>query len=95
MRNPIEFVKDVFSSKKGATMEDSKNWYKEEIKKTKHVERIGRVTDIDEYLRREHKVLQIPSFQFKEHEFEPTKIVLQTLKSIIKFHSYYIYRQPV
>ena len=95
MRNPIEFIKDVFSSKKGATMEDSKNWYKEEIKKTKHVERIGRVTDIDEYLRREHKVLQIPSFQFKEHEFEPTKIVLQTLKSIIKFHSSYICGQPV
>lgn len=65
-------------------------WFQTEIKKLRYTDRINRVMGIDEYLRREHKVLQLPSFDFKEHTFEPTKLILQTLKSIIKFHSSYI-----
>ena len=66
------------------------DWFKEEIKKARYRDRISRVEDIDDYLRRNHKVLQIPSFEYKEHTFEPTRLVLQTLRSIIKFHSSYI-----
>lgn len=95
MKNPIATIKNFFG--KGTTMINTEkaNWFKDEIQKTRYTERISRVTDIDEYLRREHKVLQLPSFEFKEHTFEPTKLVLQTLKSIIKFHSSYITGSPV
>ena len=94
MRNPIEAIKNFFS--KGATMNTEKvDWFRDEIKKTRYRDRISRVEDIDDYLRRNHKVLQIPSFQYKEHTFEPTRLVLQTLRSIIKFHSSYICGSPV
>lgn len=74
---------------------DVNNWFVNEIKKTRYVDRINRIVEIDDYLRRNHKVLQIPSFEFKEHTFEPTRLVLQTLRSIIKFHSSYICGSPV
>lgn len=94
MRNPIETIKNFF--KKGTSMNTEKaNWFKDEIEKTRYKDRISRVEDIDEYLRRNHKVLQIPSFEFKGHTFEPTRLVLQTLRSIIKFHSSYICGSPV
>ena len=95
MRNPIQIIKDFFG--KGVTMDYdfSGTWFQTEIKKLRYTDRINRVMGIDEYLRREHKVLQLPSFEFKEHTFEPTKLILQTLKSIIKFHSSYIVGTPV
>lgn len=70
-------------------------WFESEIKKIKYTDRIGRVKDIDGYLRREHKVLSRPDFEFKEKTFETAKIILQTLKSIIKFHTSYICGNPV
>lgn len=94
MKNPIVLIKNFFG--KGAGMNtDINNWFVSEIKKTRYVDRINRITEIDDYLRRNHKVLQIPSFEFKEHTFEPTRLVLQTLRSIIKFHSSYICGSPV
>lgn len=74
---------------------DNGYWFESEIKKNKYTDRIGRVEDIDEYLRREHKVLSRPNFEFKEKTFETAKIILQTLKSIIKFHVSYICGNPV
>ena len=74
---------------------DNGHWFESEIKKNKYTDRIGRVEDIDEYLRREHKVLSRPNFEFKEKTFETAKIILQTLKSIIKFHVSYICGNPV
>lgn len=76
-------------------MSDNDFWFVKEIQKAKYKDRISRVEGIDEYLRREHKVLSIPSFEFKEHTFEPTRLILQTLKSIIKFHSSYILGNPI
>jgi SPP1 family phage portal protein len=75
----------------GGKMEaGSTTWFEEEIEKIKYQDRISRVNHIDEYLRREHKVLSRPDFEFKEKTFETAKIILQTLKSIIKFHTSYI-----
>lgn len=94
MINPIKAIKNFFG--KGVEMNTNQTyWYRDEIQKIKYKDRINRVESIDEYLRREHKVLQIPSFEYKEHTFEPTRLVLQTLKSIIKFHSSYICGSPV
>ena len=103
-RNPImrvgDYIKDLFRKSpvnrlvEGGFM-DNGYWFESEIKKNKYTDRIGRVEDIDEYLRREHKVLSRPNFEFKEKTFETAKIILQTLKSIIKFHVSYICGNPV
>ena len=89
--NPIQAIKDFFGIGKGANMNTERPyWFRYEIEKTRYKDRISRVESIDDYLRRNHKVLQIPSFEFKGHTFEPTRLVLQTLRSIIKFHSSYV-----
>ena len=103
-RNPItrvgDHIKGLFKnpaarrSAEGGRMLNG-YWFETEIKKNKYTDRVGRVEDIDEYLRREHKVLSRPNFEFKEKTFETAKIILQTLKSIIKFHVSYICGNPV
>lgn len=103
-RNPItrigEYIKGLFkNSTVKRTVEGGRMlnifWFESEIKKNKYTDRISRVNKIDEYLRREHKVLSRPNFEFKEKTFETAKIILQTLKSIIKFHASYICGNPV
>lgn len=103
-RNPIvrvgDYIKTIFenlaimSVVEGGRML-SGYWFESEIKKNKYTDRISRINMIDEYLRREHKVLSRPNFEFKEKTFETAKIILQTLKSIIKFHVSYICGNPV
>ena len=70
-------------------------WFESEIKKIRYTDRINRVEDIDSYLRREHDILSRPNFEFKEKTFETAKIILQTLRSIVKFHTGYICSNPV
>lgn len=103
-RNPIlkigNYIRDLFkNSAIGRVAEGGKMfnnyWFEEEINKIRYTDRISRVNEIDEYLRREHKVLSRPNFEFKEKTFETAKIILQTLKSIIKFHVSYICGNPV
>lgn len=102
--NPItrfgDYIKGLFkNSAVGRTAEGGRMlsgyWFESEIKKNKYTDRISRINTIDEYLRREHKVLSRPNFEFKEKTFETAKIILQTLKSIIKFHASYIVGNPV
>lgn len=98
--NPVLRVKDFIVGffnwdKTGGTMGIGNNmWFEKEIKKVRYSERINKVNDIDGYLRREHKVLSRPDFEFKEKTFGTAKIVLQTLRSVIKFHSSYICGLP-
>lgn len=73
----------------------SNYWFTTEIQKIKYTDRIRRVNQINDYLGREHKVLEIPNFEFKEKTFEPCRLILQTLKSIIKFHASYICGSPI
>ena len=92
----IDKIKDFFGSKKdGGIMSGDKMWFETEIDKIRYADRIRRVKKIDSYLAREHKVLERPDFQFKGHTYETAKIVLQTLKSIVKFHSSFICGEPV
>lgn len=103
-RNPIlkfgDHIKGLFKNPdrrkvKDRIMGENGYWFESEIKKNKHVDRISRICSIDEYLRREHAILARPDFEFKGKTFETAKIILQTLKSIIKFHSSYIVGNPV
>ncbi len=92
----IDKIKDFLGSKKdGGIMPGNKMWFETEIDKIRYADRIRRVKKIDSYLAREHKVLERPDFQFKGHTYETAKIVLQTLKSIVKFYSSFICGEPV
>jgi len=104
-RNPIskigDHIKGLFkntdSGKKvnNRKMGDNAYWFEDEIAKSRYTDRVSRIEHIDEYLRREHAILARPSFEFKGKIFETAKIILQTLKSIIKFHIGYICSNPV
>lgn len=104
-RNPVSsagtyikgFIKKLAIGRaaEGGTMFNNDYWFEKEIKKIRYTDRIGRVNNIDQYLRREHKVLARSNIEFKEKTFETAKIVLQTLKSIIKFHTSYICGNPI
>lgn len=74
---------------------NSKYWFEEEIEKPKYKTRIETVDDINDYLLREHKVSLREDFEFKGKTFETAKIILQSLRSIIKFHVGYICSNPI
>ena len=74
---------------------NSKYWFEEEIQKPKYKTRIVTVDDINDYLLREHKVSLREDFEFKGKTFETAKIILQSLRSIIKFHVGYICSNPI
>lgn len=103
--NPIirvgTYIKDLFKNSaivkiaEGGMMLNNDYWFESEIKKIRYTDRINRVEDIDSYLRREHDILSRPNFEFKEKTFETAKIILQTLRSIVKFHTGYICSNPV
>lgn len=70
-------------------------WFEHEVNKIEHLKRISNVVDIKQYLLRLHKILQRKDFQFKEETYTTAKIVLNTLKSIINFHTSYTVGNPV
>lgn len=70
-------------------------WFVEEIEKTEHLKRISNVINIKQYLLRLHNVLQRKDFKFKEETYVTAKIVLNTLKSILNFHTSYVVGNPV
>lgn len=67
----------------------------EVLKMPEHTQRIANVVTIREYLLRVHKVLNRKDFKFKEETYSTAKIVLNTLKSIINFHTSYVVGNPV
>ena len=70
-------------------------WFKDAIESTEHMKRISNVIEIKNYLLRMHKILQRKDFKFKEETYTTAKIVLNTLKSIINFHTSYVVGNPV
>ena len=70
-------------------------WFQDAIREPEHEWRINHAVDLNSYLHREHKVLLRPDFEFKEKTFHTAKILLQTLKTIINFHTSYTVGNPV
>lgn len=92
----LNTIKDFFKTSSGGIMsKNSKYWFEEEIEKPKYKTRIETVDDINDYLLREHKVSLREDFEFKGKTFETAKIILQSLRSIIKFHVGYICSNPI
>lgn len=92
----LNTIKDFFETSSGGIMsKNSKYWFEEEVEKPKYKTRIETVDDINDYLLREHKVSLREDFEFKGKTFETAKIILQSLRSIIKFHVGYICSNPI
>lgn len=92
----LNTIKDFFETSSGGIMsKNSKYWFEEEIEKPKYKTRIETVDDINDYLLREHKVSLREDFEFKGKTFETAKIIIQSLRSIIKFHVGYICSNPI
>lgn len=92
----LNTIKDFFKTSSGGIMsKNSKYWFEAEIEKPKYKTRIKTVDDINDYLLREHKVSLREDFEFKGKTFETAKIILQSLRSIIKFHVGYICSNPI
>lgn len=70
-------------------------WFQDAIREPEHEWRINHAVDINGYLHRDHKILLRPDFEFKEKTFHTAKIVLQTLKTIVNFHTSYTVGNPV
>lgn len=70
-------------------------WFQDAIREPEHEWRINHAVDINSYLHRDHKILLRPDFEFKEKTFHTAKIVLQTLKTIVNFHTSYTVGNPV
>lgn len=70
-------------------------WFTDEVNKSEHMKRISNVIIIKNYLLRLHKVLQRKDFKFKDETYTTAKIVLNTLKSLLNFHTSYVIGNPI
>ena len=70
-------------------------WFTDEVNKSEHMKRISNVIIIKNYLLRLHKVLQRKDFKFKDETYSTAKIVLNTLKSLLNFHTSYVIGNPI
>lgn len=72
-------------------------YFKEQIAKSEHVFRQGNVRKIKDHLLRHHDILERAknTYTFKGHTFTPAAIVLQGIKSVVKFHTAYLVGNPV
>jgi SPP1 family phage portal protein len=70
-------------------------WFTEEVKQPYNAARIAKVLDNRNYFKGLHDVIQTPDVQHKGTTFKTSKMILQTIKTIINFHSTYILGKPV
>lgn len=68
---------------------DNALWFMDEIRRPEHTARIGEVFKIREYLLRKHDILMRHNMKFKDGEFTTSKMVFNTIKSIVEAHASY------
>ena len=69
---------------------ENKLWFLDEIRRPEHVVRISDVFRIREYLLRKHSILQRQNMEFKDGTFTTSKMVFNTIKSIVEAHTSYV-----
>ena len=74
---------------------DNTLWFMDEIRKPEHMRRIGEVFRIREYLLRKHNICLRPDKEFKEGDFITSKMVFNTIKSIVEAHTSYVVGRQV
>jgi hypothetical protein len=70
-------------------------WFAEETQQPYHVVRVGRTISYREYLRGLHAILSKGNVVHKGTEYNTSKMILQTIKTIINFHSTYVLGRPI
>lgn len=74
---------------------DNKLWFLDEVRKPEHIARIGEVFRIREYLLRKHDILRRHDMEFKDDTFTTSKMVFNTIKSIVEAHASYVIGRQV
>lgn len=69
---------------------DNQLWFMDEIHRPEHTMRIGEVFRIREYLLRKHDILNRHNMEFKDGCFTTSKMVFNTIKSIVEAHTSYV-----
>lgn len=82
-----EYIKEYY--------DNEYNWFEQEVKQGWHIKRIADTINYKDYLNGKHKVLNRENSQYKGKEYVTRKIVLQTAKTILNFHSTYLLGKPV
>ncbi|ABR48986.1 phage portal protein, SPP1 [Alkaliphilus metalliredigens QYMF] len=70
-------------------------WFADEVKKAHHLMRVSKVLENKNYIKGIHKVLNREDMEYKGEKYVTRKIVLQTAKTIMNFHSTYLLGKPV
>lgn len=70
-------------------------WFMDEIRRPEHTARIGEVFRIREYLLRKHNILMRHNMKFKDGEFTTSKMIFNTIKSIVEAHASYVVGRQV
>lgn len=74
---------------------DSEYWFKDEVQRMIHINRINKILDNKEYLDGEHKILQRENETYNNKHFETRKIVLQYCKPILTFQTSFLLKNDV
>lgn len=74
---------------------ENKLWFMDEIRKPEHSARISEVFRIREYLLRKHDILRRRDMEFKDETFTTSKMVFNTIKSIVEAHASYVIGRQV
>lgn len=74
---------------------DNQLWFRNEIRKPEHLIRINDVFRIREYMLRKHDILTRNNMKFKEGTFTTSKMVFNTIKSIVEAHASYVVGRDV
>lgn len=74
---------------------DNALWFMDEIRRPEHTARIDEVFRIREYLLRKHDILTRNNMKFKDGEFTTSKMVFNTIKSIVEAHTSYVVGRQV
>ena len=74
---------------------DNKLWFVDEIRKPEQDRRIHDVFRIREYLLRKHDILLRHDMKFKDGTFTTSKMVFNTIKSIVEAHASYVVGRQV
>lgn len=83
--------------KRDNNVDKTKNslWFISEIHRPEHTKRINDVFRIREYLLRRHDILTRNDMKFKEGTFTTSKMVFNTIKSIVEAHASYVIGREV
>ena len=74
---------------------ENKLWFRDEIHRPEHDQRMREVFRSREYLLRKHDILMRPDTEFKDGTFTTSKMVFQTIKSVVEGHTSYVVGRQV